>query len=165
MLIEQKCVIEKTISLFFSLHLVFYIRLNIKKAQILNAFDLGKKGEMHMVQPVPKFIMLLFYPGHFQSLPIADILKSRVHNLGIQEVSQPGHSIVYHRFTNLVNSSQLKAHFLQNFLSQFNVETSSVQFSRSVLSESLRPHESQHARPPCPSSTPRVHSNSRPLSQ
>ena len=37
---------------------------------------------------------------------------------------------------------------------------SSVRFSRSVMSDSLRPHESQHARPPCPSSTPRVHSNS-----
>ena len=37
---------------------------------------------------------------------------------------------------------------------------SSVQFSRSVLSNSLRPHESQHARPPCLSPTPRVHSNS-----
>ena len=37
---------------------------------------------------------------------------------------------------------------------------SSVQFSRSVVSDSLRPHESQHARPPCPSPTPRVHSNS-----
>ena len=35
----------------------------------------------------------------------------------------------------------------------------------SVMSDSLRPHESQHARPPCPSSTPRVHSNSCPLSQ
>ena len=32
----------------------------------------------------------------------------------------------------------------------------SVQFSRSVMSDSLRPHESQHARPPCPSPTPRV---------
>ena len=41
----------------------------------------------------------------------------------------------------------------------------SVQFSRSVVSDSLRPHESQHARPPCPSPTPRVHSNSRPSSQ
>ena len=41
----------------------------------------------------------------------------------------------------------------------------SVQFSRSVLSDSLRPHESQHARPPCPSPTPRVCSNSRPLSR
>ena len=42
---------------------------------------------------------------------------------------------------------------------------SSVQFSRSVVSDSLRPHELQHARPPCPSPTPRVHSDSRPLSQ
>ena len=37
----------------------------------------------------------------------------------------------------------------------------SVQFSRSVVSDSLRPHELQHARPPCPSPTPGVHSNSR----
>ena len=36
----------------------------------------------------------------------------------------------------------------------------SVQFSCSVVSDSLQPHESQHARPPCPSSTPRVHSDS-----
>ena len=42
---------------------------------------------------------------------------------------------------------------------------SSVQFSRSVVSNSLRPHESQHARPPCPSPTPGVHSDSRPSSQ
>ena len=42
---------------------------------------------------------------------------------------------------------------------------SSVQFSHSVVSDSLRPHESQHARPPCPSPTPRVHSDSRPSSQ
>ena len=42
---------------------------------------------------------------------------------------------------------------------------SSVQFSRSVVSDSLWPHESQHARPPCPSPTPGVHSNSHPLSQ
>ena len=41
---------------------------------------------------------------------------------------------------------------------------SGVQFSRSVVSDSLRPHESQHARPPCPSPTPGVYSNSCPLS-
>ena len=41
----------------------------------------------------------------------------------------------------------------------------SVQFSRSVVSNSLRPHESQHARPPCPSPTPGVHSDSCPSSQ
>ena len=42
---------------------------------------------------------------------------------------------------------------------------SSVQFSHSVMSDSLRPHELQHARPPCPSPTPRVHSNSCPSSR
>ena len=42
---------------------------------------------------------------------------------------------------------------------------SSVQFSLSVVSDSLQSHESQHARPPCPSATPRVHSDSRPSSQ
>ena len=42
---------------------------------------------------------------------------------------------------------------------------SSVQFSRSVVSDSLRPHELQHARPSRPSPTPRVYSNSCPLSR
>ena len=39
------------------------------------------------------------------------------------------------------------------------------QFSRSVVSNSLPPHGLQHPRPPCPSPTPRVYSNSCPLSQ
>ena len=47
------------------------------------------------------------------------------------------------------------------FVAQF----SSVQFSRSVVSDSSRPHESQHTRPPCPSTTPGVHSNSYPSSR
>ena len=51
-------------------------------------------------------------------------------------------------------------HDLCIWLPQF----SSVQFSRSVVSDSLQPHESQHARPPCPSPSPRVHSDSRPSS-
>ena len=41
----------------------------------------------------------------------------------------------------------------------------SDQIRHSVMSDSLRPHESQHARPPCPSPTPGVHSDSRQLSQ
>ena len=48
---------------------------------------------------------------------------------------------------------------------QWKSQFSSVQFSRSVMSNSLRPHELQHARPPCPSPTPGVHSESRPLSR
>ena len=42
---------------------------------------------------------------------------------------------------------------------------SSVQFSLSVVSDPLQPHELQHARPPCPSPTPGVHPNSCPLSR
>ena len=42
--------------------------------------------------------------------------------------------------------------------------TDSVQFSCSVMSDSLQPHGLQHTRPPCPSPTPRVYSNSCPLS-
>ena len=42
---------------------------------------------------------------------------------------------------------------------------SSVQFSRSVVSDSFQPHELQHARPPCPSPPPRVYSNSYPSSR
>ena len=59
---------------------------------------------------------------------------------------------------------------LKSLLQQHNLETlyrhefSSVQFSRSVMSDSLRPHESQHARPPYPSPTSRVHPDSRPSS-
>ena len=41
----------------------------------------------------------------------------------------------------------------------------SVQFSHSVVSNSLQPHEPQHSRPPCPLPTPRVHANPCPLSR
>ena len=46
-----------------------------------------------------------------------------------------------------------------------NTQIRSDQISRSVVSQSLQPHESQHARPPCLSPTPGVHSDSRPSSQ
>ena len=45
------------------------------------------------------------------------------------------------------------------FLFSFVLATIFSQFSCSVVSDSLRPHEPQHARPPCPSPTPRVHPN------
>ena len=57
-------------------------------------------------------------------------------------------------------------HFLPELESQFHQpwSISSVQFSHSVVSNSLQPHESQHAVPPCPSPTLRVYSNSCPSS-
>ena len=50
-------------------------------------------------------------------------------------------------------------------LTQLSIQYCIVQFSRSVVSNSLRPHGLQHARPPCPSPTPGVYSNSCLLSQ
>ena len=50
-------------------------------------------------------------------------------------------------------------------LKKWTVTFSSVQFSHSVVSNPLWPHESQHVRPPCPSPTPRVHLNSCPSSR
>ena len=46
-----------------------------------------------------------------------------------------------------------------------NIFSHSVQFSRSVVADSLRPHELQHTRPPCPSPTPGVYPNTYPLSR
>ena len=51
------------------------------------------------------------------------------------------------------------------FLTSQNFNQLSVQFSRSVVSNSLWPHEQQHTRPPCPSPTPGVHPNPYPLSR
>ena len=60
--------------------------------------------------------------------------------------------------------SLLNFHTLCNVIIA-NTCFSSVQFSRSVVSDSLWPHEPQHSRPPCLSPTPRVHPNTCPLSQ
>ena len=52
-----------------------------------------------------------------------------------------------------------------SWLPTFAFQSSSVQFSHSVVSDSLWPHELQHTRPPCLSPNPGVHSESHPLSQ
>ena len=53
----------------------------------------------------------------------------------------------------------------KKMLNTTDYSVSSVQFSRSVVSDFLWPRESQHARPPCPTQTPGVYSNSCPSSQ
>ena len=63
------------------------------------------------------------------------------------------------------DSGRVSCRWILYQLSHLGNHLSSVQFSRSVMSESLRPHESQHARPPCPSPSPGVHSDSCPSSQ
>ena len=70
-------------------------------------------------------------------------------------------SIIFSKFTLLVACSNTS--FL--FMAEYASLTDSVQFSRSVVSDSLWPHGPQHARPPCPSPAPGVYSNPCPLSQ
>ena len=70
---------------------------------------------------------------------------------------------IRHNELTLIFSSHIYYSFL-NFAKAYST-FSSVQFNRSVVSASLQPHESQHARPPCPSPTPGVHSDSRSSSQ
>ena len=60
---------------------------------------------------------------------------------------------------------QKNDHFTLWIVRSLLQNSSSVQFSCSVMSDSLWPHEPQHARPPCPSTTPGVHPNPCPLSQ
>ena len=70
-------------------------------------------------------------------------------------------SVPAYLITYVAKCSHREAHFHNGCPVQFSQFS---QFSRSVVSDSLRPHESQHARPPCPSPTPGVHSDSRPSS-
>ena len=60
---------------------------------------------------------------------------------------------------------QFASEEIEKALGKHKKRISSVKFSRSVMSDSLPPHESQHARHPCPSPTPRVHANSCASSQ
>ena len=69
------------------------------------------------------------------------------------------------KFSAIFSSNLPLLYFFYSVLLVSRLEIYSVQFSHSVMSDSLQPHESQHTRPPCPSPTPRVHSNSHPLSR
>ena len=64
-----------------------------------------------------------------------------------------------------INVLDAKSTKLSFFSYLHHLQFSSVQFSHSVVSDSLWPHESQHARPPCPSQTPKVYSNTCPSSR
>ena len=68
-------------------------------------------------------------------------------------------TIPKHKFFGILPSLLSSSHICTWLL-----ERPSVQFTHSVLSDSLRPHGLQHTRPPCPSTTPRVYPNSCPLS-
>ena len=93
--------------------------------------------------------------------PLTSLMSQRIfpfsgrhlHSLSPEPILYSKHPVPF------IHSTYILIHPLNKYL------FSSVQFSRSVVSDSLWPHELQIARPPCPSPTPRVHPDSRPSSQ
>ena len=77
-------------------------------------------------------------------------------------LSETFHCKAYHTSQFTTGKILLFVHTIHSLWLQ--QELRSDQISRSVVSDSLRPHELQHTRPPCPSPTPRVHPDSRPSS-
>ena len=109
---------------------------------------------------------------HFQKWAPFPLLNAIWMSLDLQTLlSEKSHPTLpeIHSLGN--NSSYLMLNFFSStttyIIPKLNpfVSVSSVQFTRSVVSDSLQPHGLQHARPPCPSPTPGVYSNSCPLSQ
>ena len=91
--------------------------------------------------PIPK----TFFSSSFKLTSLSEIIRA---------------SQIQHQWT-----EQWEAIFWYHNKHMKPIQFSSVQFGRSVVSDSLRPHESQHARPPRPSPTPGVHPNSCPSSR
>ena len=65
----------------------------------------------------------------------------------------------------LMDAESLHFFLCKNMNEEIVFPSINVQFSHSVMSDSLQPYERQHTRPPCPSPTPGVHSNPHPLSR
>ena len=85
-----------------------------------------------------------------------------LHYIGSKRIGYDWSKLAYMYLFKTVFSPQMKKNSdTRKWVSNFR----SVQFSRSVVSDFLQPHESQHTRHLCPSPTPGVHSDSRPSSQ
>ena len=98
----------------------------------------------------------VFFVCLFTIAPVFSLILSlEVSRSGLADISGPKpHMVGLPSKTSPIQNQSLHQH-----------KASSVQYSHSVMSDSLRAHESQHTRPPCSSPTPGVHSDSRPLSQ
>ena len=111
---------------------------------------------------------LLFSTGLFSSVQFSCLVMfNSLQPHGLQHTRPPGPSLTPGTYSNSCPSTWWCHPTISSSVIPFSsiIIISSVQFSRPVVSDSLRPHELQHARPPCPSPTPRFYSNSSPLSR
>ena len=124
----------------------------------------GKKGFLLLDDHVQRHswaytFYLIFWP-HAQLYPECFTHSAKI-SVAPQDTLTSSFSFPeYFAYTFVLSLITIHSHYLFAYLSSL-----SVHFSCSVVFDSLRPHESQHARPPCPSPTPGVHSNSRPSSR
>ena len=132
---------------------------------ITNSRSLPKPMSIESVMPSNHLILcLLLLPSIFPSIrvfPMSQLFASGGQSIGVSAsasvlamITQNGSLLGWTGWISL-QSKRLSRVFSNN----------SVQFSHSVVSDSLQLHELQHARPPCPSPTPKVYSDSCPLSQ
>ena len=127
-------------------------------------FPLNPSNQQFQFQPF-KTPVTAYFPGKFTARRLA--VKLWLPNFSwsfsfsiIPSKEHPG--LIFFRMDSL---DLLAVQGTLRSLLQHHSSLYSVQFSHSVVSDSLRPHESQHARPPCLSPTSRVRSDSHPLSR
>ena len=152
-----------TILLFVTLnyrHIDNFLRggSRIGRAQWLTPLKLASSLlKILALRPFSPAVLSPFIPCHSQnrSLP-GQLALTQSHPHPSSQSSVPA---IFSQILSIFTASMTSAMCLSGF------SASSVQFSCSVMSDSLWPHELQHARPPCPSPTPGFHSNSRPSSR
>ena len=130
------------------------LRVEIKELVHKNTIEREEKSEIHSLKTVSKTDKVLA-----RLLKIKNKWRCKYTTWVITKVPA-------------IDDSKLKKIMGENYELSYvdkfemdNFPEESVQFSRSVVFDSLWPHESQHIRPPCPSPTPGVHSDWRPSSQ
>ena len=120
------------------------IRVTTVPQKLLNITPAFPMYHMGYPQGVPTSLILFYFssPSLWRSLHVSQLKR------------------------NNTMKQNVKQRFYDTWSSKYNWRRiHTVQFSHSVMSDSLRPHEPQHTRPPCPSPTPRVHPNPCPLTQ